>query len=219
MSHSSKTRRDFLRSLALAACSGGTAAMFPQLRMMGSALANTRSLPGYKALVCVYLAGGNDSWNLLVPFDAARHEVYADARGGVYNAQSNPDGLALGIPGGVDIALQRIVDGNDASSVTNQYFVHPKFAALADLYRAGNLAFAVNVGTLVKPIVKADYSIPANRPPQSAACITRGVARMAVQRGQAPSPRTRLARPRRACDADARAGYATIRRRRGVAAH
>ena len=156
MSHSRNSRRDFLCTLALAACSGGTAAMFPQLRMMGSALANTRSLPGYKALVCVYLAGGNDSWNLLVPFDAARHDVYAGARGGVYNAQSNPDGLALGIPTGADVALQKIVDGNDASSATNQYFLHPEVDDLAALYRASKLAFAVNVGTLVRPIVKAE---------------------------------------------------------------
>jgi uncharacterized protein (DUF1501 family) len=166
MSHSRNSRRDFLRTLAIAACSGGTAAMFPQLRMMGSALANTRSLPGYRALVCVYLAGGNDSWNLLVPFDTARHDIYADARGGVYNAQSNPDGLGLGIPAGADIALQKVIDGSDASGATNQYFVHPKIADLGALYRANKLAFAVNVGTLVRPIVKADYATAGNRPPQ-----------------------------------------------------
>lgn len=166
MSHSRNSRRQFLRALAVAACSGGVNAMFPQLRMIGSALANTRELSGYKALVCVYLAGGNDSWNMLVPFDTLRHDVYAQARGGVYSAQSNPGGLALGIPAGADIALQKIVDASDASSSSNQYFVHPAIADLASLYRANKLAFIVNAGTLVQPIVMADYAIAANRPPQ-----------------------------------------------------
>ena len=43
--------------------------MLPQLRMMSTALASTSSLTGYKALVCLYFNGGNDSWNMLVPFD------------------------------------------------------------------------------------------------------------------------------------------------------
>ena len=166
MSTSRTSRRQFLRMLAAAAASGGTAALFPQLRMIGNALANTRALTGYKALVCVYLAGGNDSWNLLVPFDAARHAVYAQARGGVYNAGTNPGGLALGIPTGGDIALQKIIDGNDPSSASNQYFMHPAVNSLANLYRTNKLAFVVNVGTLIKPIVMADYATSANRPPQ-----------------------------------------------------
>jgi uncharacterized protein (DUF1501 family) len=166
MSHSKNSRRDFLRQLACVACAGGTAALFPQLRMMGTALANTRSLTGYKALVCLYLSGGNDSWNMLVPFDAARYGVYSTSRGGVYDAQNNTGGLALKLPTGADIALQKIVDGNDASGTTNQYFMHPALNEMSALYRANKLALAVNVGTLVKPITMADYSTPANRPPQ-----------------------------------------------------
>lgn len=166
MSTSRTSRRQFLRMLAAAAASGGTSALFPQLRMIGNVLANTRALTGYKALVCVYLGGGNDSWNLLVPFDGARHAEYALARGGVYNAASNPGGLALGIPTAGDIALQKIIDGNDPSSASNQYFMHPAVNSLANLYRTNKLAFVVNVGTLIKPIVMADYALTANRPPQ-----------------------------------------------------
>ena len=131
MSHNRNSRRDFLRKLAIAAASGGTAAMIPQLRMIGNALANTKSLSGYKALVCIYLSGGNDSWNLMVPFDTTRYNTYATARGGVYNAQTNSGGLALGLPTGADIAVQKIIDGNDASSTTNQYFMHKGAKELA----------------------------------------------------------------------------------------
>ena len=96
MSHSRSSRRDFLRAVACAACSGGAAALLPQLRMMGTALAGT-PLSGYKAIVCLYLAGGNDSWNLVVPHDAARFDVYSTARNGVFSS-SNPGGLGLANP-------------------------------------------------------------------------------------------------------------------------
>ncbi|MBC6942686.1 MAG: DUF1501 domain-containing protein [Xanthomonadales bacterium] len=160
-----QTRRDFLRGLAAAACCGGASALFPQLRMIGTALAATRDLTGYKALVCVYLSGGNDSWNMLVPNDAARHAVYAAARGGVYNGSSNPGGLALARPTGAQVPLQSIVDAATSGDVS-QYFMHPSLVRLADIYRANKLAFAVNVGPLVRPIVMADYAQTANRPPQ-----------------------------------------------------
>jgi len=165
MSHSRNSRREFLRGLAALACCGGTAALMPQMRMIGTALASTRDLTGYRALVCVYLSGGNDSWNMLVPFDAARYSVYSTARGGVYNGSSNPGGLALPLPTGAQVAAQQIVDAA-ASGDASLYFMHPALSRLADIYRANRLAFAVNVGTLVKPITKPEYSTPANRPPQ-----------------------------------------------------
>ena len=56
--------------------------------MMGTAMAATSSLSGYKALVCIYLQGGNDSWNLVVPWDSngtnQRYDVYSAARNGVF---------------------------------------------------------------------------------------------------------------------------------------
>ncbi len=178
MSHTRNSRRDFLNKLSLLAASGGAAALMPQLRMMNTALASTSSLTGYKALVCVYLNGGNDSWNMLVPFDSngsnLRFDIYAAARSGVYDPAANSGGLGLALPTGSNIALQKVIDGNDASSATNQYFLHPSFTTpyltqtpLSTLYTQGHLAFAVNVGTLTKPIVMTDYnSSAANRPPQ-----------------------------------------------------
>lgn len=165
MSQSRNARREFLRGLAAAACCGGTSALFPQMRMIGTALANTSALSGYRALVCVYFSGGNDSWNVLVPFDATRYGVYSGARGGVYNAGSNPGGLALPLPTGGQVAVQQITDAA-TSGDASQYFMHAELPKLASIYRSNRLAFAVNVGTLVKPITMADYSTPANRPPQ-----------------------------------------------------
>jgi uncharacterized protein (DUF1501 family) len=159
MSHTHNSRRDFLRTLGCVACSGGVAALIPQLRMMGTALANTSALPGYRALVCLYLAGGNDAWNLLVPFDNTRHNVYSTSRSGVYDPVNNPGGLALAQPTTqAQINAQKVVDGNDANSSTNQYFLHPSVPELTPLFNAGNLAFVVNAGTLVRPITMSDYN-------------------------------------------------------------
>ncbi len=159
------SRRDFLRHLACLCASGGAAALLPQLRMMGTALAAAprSTLTGYRAIVCVYLAGGNDAWNTLVPYDSARYDVYAASRGGVYNATTNASGLALARPGtGAEVAAQVITDS--ASGL--QYFVHPSLPELKNLYTQNQLAFVGNVGTLVRPITKADYANTANRPPQ-----------------------------------------------------
>ena len=98
MGISRNSRRDFLRNMGCLACGGTAAALLPQLHMMGTALADTSAATGYKALVCVYLYGGNDAWNMLVPFDTARYNTYATSRSGVYNAASNPGGLALPLP-------------------------------------------------------------------------------------------------------------------------
>ncbi len=170
MSFDRKSRRDFLRTLACLAASGGASALMPQLRMIGTALAaqSPKLLSGYKALVCVYLAGGNDSWNVLVPYDVARFNVYAASRSGVYNASTNPGGIALAMPATAgEISAQVITDANDASSATNQYFMHPSMPEMATLFRQNHLALVANVGTLVRPIVMSDYSASAtNRPPQ-----------------------------------------------------
>src|SRR5262249_6486709 len=155
-----KTRRDFLRNLWTLAASGGAAAMIPQLRMMGTALASTgtNAFSDYRALVCVYLAGGNDSWNVLVPFDNTRFKTYTTSRSGTYNANTNSGGLGLALPStAAQIAAQKIVDGNDASSATNQYFLHPSMPEMTTLFSQQKLAFVVNAGTLVKPINMTAY--------------------------------------------------------------
>ena len=158
MSHTRNSRREFLRNLACIAGSGGAAALLPQLRMMGTALASTTVSTDYRALVCLYLGGGNDAWNLLVPFDNARYNVYATSRSGVYDPVNNAGGLGLAQPTtAAQIAAQKIIDGNDASSTTNQYFLNPNVPELTPLFNQGKLAFVVNAGTLVKPITMGDY--------------------------------------------------------------
>ena len=100
----SNDRRDFLRGLSATLIAGSAQALLPQLGIVGNALAATaqsKAFGNYRALVCVYLDGGNDSWNLLVPRDNASvdsgslYDRYRIARGGIYNASGNTNGLAL----------------------------------------------------------------------------------------------------------------------------
>ena len=166
MSIDRDSRRNFMRQLACLAASGGAAAMLPQLRMMGSALAATTpsALSGYKALVCVYLAGGNDAWNMVVPYDQSRYDTYVASRSGVYDVNTNAGGLALARPTtGAQVAAQVITDGAGGA----QYFIHPSMPEVKNLYAGNRLAFVGNVGTLLRPITKTEYNAGViNRPPQ-----------------------------------------------------
>src|SRR5947208_11122033 len=75
-----KTRRDFIRQAACAAV--GTAALsstIRDLRFINAAMAGT-CVDDYKALVCIFLSGGNDSNNLVIPTDTAEYQNYATVR-------------------------------------------------------------------------------------------------------------------------------------------
>jgi uncharacterized protein (DUF1501 family) len=101
----------------------------------GSAGDVDRSLPGvagansgYRALVCVFLAGGNDSNNLIVPSDVSGHADYAAARG------------PLALPRSL---LLRI---NPANTDGREWGLHPAMAPLHELFEGGKLAILANVG-------------------------------------------------------------------------
>ncbi len=167
MSGESTSRRNFLRQLSCAVCAGGASTLLPQLNLIGSALAAQTAVPGYKALVCVYLAGGNDAWNLLMPYDQARYDIYKTSRSGEYNASSNPAGLA--------IPRSALAGTTISHGGTNNYALHPSTVdrsgttqkGLRSLYTQGKLALLNNIGPLIQPITKGEYnSTPALRPAQ-----------------------------------------------------
>ena len=94
---------------------------------------------GYRALVCVFLYGGNDSFNMLVPTSTARYAEYLAAR------------QNLAVP--VEDLLPIMPTTNDGIA----YGIHPSCPELRTLFDAGNLAIVRNVGTLVAPLTKAQY--------------------------------------------------------------
>ena len=134
------TRRDFIR---LSCCSAATLSTLAGLGRFGmmSALAAGPTCSDYKALVCIFLFGGNDSNNLIVPMDS-RYSLYQAARG-------NPS------MGGLALAQNTLVPLHSPSPT---YGMHPAAPELAALYNSNNLALLANVGTLIKPFAsKTDY--------------------------------------------------------------
>ena len=130
-------RRSFIRYASLAA--GGNAA---GLRPFGMLNGLAQSSPGYKALVCIFLYGGNDSNNTLVPFDTS-----ANGSNG-YTAYANVRG-PLALSAGSLLPLAAGANGN--------YGLHPSLPNTQALFNNGNLAFVTNVGTLVQPLTPAQY--------------------------------------------------------------
>ena len=88
----------------------------------------------YKALVCIFLYGGNDGMNMIVPNDTARYNQYAAVRKGLAIPKANLVSL-----GGVNFGL------------------HPALSALGGAWGDGRLAPVFNVGPLVQPLTKAQY--------------------------------------------------------------
>ncbi len=163
-------RRKFVGQCCAAVGATGMLSTLAQLRMMG-AVASPDSAPAaparagalppdYKALVCLFLAGGNDANNMVVPFDTAGYNAYSSAAG--RGAIALPRNQLLGI-------TPRNADGRDWAlhSSLNSDVANTNTTGLKSLFDAGQMALIGNVGTLVVPTTKAQYtarSVPL--PPQ-----------------------------------------------------
>lgn len=135
-------RRDFLGTASCAAI-GSTTFLSSILNMkVANALAGfaqPATNSDYKALVCILLAGGNDSFNMLVPRNGSHYTEYAGVR-------SN-----LALPQG-DLLPINFTDNNG-----KQFGLHPSMPEVQTLFNNGKLSFVSNVGTLVEPTTKAQY--------------------------------------------------------------
>ena len=141
------TRRDFIRQASCAAV--GTLALkstIRDLRLINAAVAQT-GLTGYKALVCVFLAGGNDSNNLIIPTDSTTFANYAAIRGNLALPQSSLLPLYQTGTSGTPYS--------DAAGHT--YGLHPACPHLQTLFGEHKLGTVLNVGTLVRPTTRAQY--------------------------------------------------------------
>ena len=132
-------RRRFLR--ASGALSAG--ALFPTLATWApTALAQAAD---YRALVCVFLYGGNDSNNMVVPYDD--YASYAAGRSSATGAALGRDELVSILPTGLP-----------------RYGLHPNLSSLAPLFTQGKMAVVANVGTLTAPLTRASYLAGATHP-------------------------------------------------------
>ena len=139
------SRRDFLRLSGCAAL--GTTTFFSTLFNLGmanEAAARSAPTPGtnsnYRALVCILLAGGNDSFNMLAPTAGSAYEAYQRTRSNL--ALKSDELLGLSPLGGNSIPLG----------------FHPSMPEAQQLFNNGRLACIANVGTLVEPTTKSQFN-------------------------------------------------------------
>lgn len=150
------SRRAFLgQSCCAAVGTTGILSTLAQLRAIGAVAGD--GLPNraaavaadFKALVCVYLQGGNDATNLVVPADAASYAEYAKARATLALPQSSL----------LSLAPRTFHDGRS-------YGLNPAVPELHGLFGQGKLAVLANVGTLTAPTTLAQYKTGKGLPAQ-----------------------------------------------------
>lgn len=138
-----KNRRQFLKSC----CAVGAAGMAAHMTRLAPMSLMAQSAGDYKALVCVFLFGGNDANNMIVPVDS-RYGAYQTMRGAVALAGPNPANPDALLPAG-----------------SSGYGLHSRLPLLRARYEQNRVAMVFNVGTLFEPLTRADYRNGTKRRP------------------------------------------------------
>ena len=141
------SRRRFLGQLNCAAISSlPVLNTLLNLRMAGSAAA-AATPTGHRALVCLFLSGGSDTFNILVPRGDAEYAEYSTVRGGIALPQRSLLPITPVVSPGLQLGL------------------HPQLPGIQSLFESGKAAFLANVGTLLEPVTKDEYDNDLKRLP------------------------------------------------------
>jgi uncharacterized protein (DUF1501 family) len=139
MKDANRGRRSFLRNVG-AMSAFGLASRLDLLNFIAEAEA--QSAPDYKALVCVFMFGGNDGNNTLIPIDTAGYGQYAAAR---------PPSSAINLAQASLLPIQPV-------NLGMPFGLHPALPELQTLFAQRKMAILANVGTLLQPTTKAQYN-------------------------------------------------------------
>lgn len=138
-----KSRRDFLRS---SVCALGGMALASSVESFGIVHALTpQAATTYKALVCIFLNGGNDGNNMFVSLDQYNGPAGSTTEG--YANVRSPSSLAID-----QASLLTVAPASGGS-----YGFHPNMPEIRDLFNQGRIAMVCNVGPLVEPLTRATY--------------------------------------------------------------
>ena len=138
------SRRAFLRRSAQLAFTGVALPTALNLASISEAAAFNAPDGSYKALVCVFLYGGNDQANTVIPYDQANYSKYSTIRSGLALPRTSLDSMVLE-------PTAALPDGQ-------QYAFHPAMTGLRTLFNGGQAAVQFNVGPLVVPLTRAQYA-------------------------------------------------------------
>ena len=137
MEKMTKSRRQFLKAASLAALGlSAPASAMVQLKALNAMMSMPPTLPfgNYKAMVFVFLHGGNDSFNMLMPNTATEYGHYATTRSNLAIPQNDLLGIS-----------------------SNNYGLHPSLSGVKQLFDNGDVAMLSNIGTLIEPTTVAQY--------------------------------------------------------------
>ncbi|MET0348474.1 MAG: DUF1501 domain-containing protein, partial [Rhizobacter sp.] len=134
-------RRSLLKMMGATGAMGAASHLLAPL----TALAQTTTGPDYKAIVCLFMYGGNDANNLIVPRDATEYALYRTGR----------TNLALQQNSLLPLTTTPVAEGVTDPS---RYGLHPAMAGLANLYTQRKMAVVANVGPLIAPTTKAQWN-------------------------------------------------------------
>jgi uncharacterized protein (DUF1501 family) len=139
---------------------GAQAGMLGALSSLGllSAKSAHAAVGDYKALVCLYMFGGNDGNNMIVPLDSVNYAKYNAVRGG--------HGLALSVANNTLVGERSARLQALANPVDQPFGFHYGMPELDALYAQGQVAGVLNVGNLRQPLTKAQYQSGVAVPPQ-----------------------------------------------------
>jgi uncharacterized protein (DUF1501 family) len=147
------SRRAFLRRSKQLAVAGSASSFALGLAGIGEAAAFSAG-NDYKALVCIFLYGGNDHNSTLMPFDSTNYDLYSAIRGG--GAGQTAGGITLARASLAATALTP--SGGQVLTNNLQYALAPQMTRLKALFDAGQMAPLLNVGPLVAPLTLAQYN-------------------------------------------------------------
>jgi uncharacterized protein (DUF1501 family) len=163
-----EARRKFLKTSVCGLTGAAMAASMDKFNLVNAMVQEPLAATDYKALVCIFLNGGTDCNNMVIPFDD-----YTNATGGTTNGYDNVrTGSGLAVPKSA-LTNTKITPSNTSGVA---YALHPNLSPEAnnvgqlrgfmDVWNGGKLAVLCNVGSLVQPITRAQYSAGTGRPYQ-----------------------------------------------------
>jgi uncharacterized protein (DUF1501 family) len=136
-----RSRRQFLRTASMASMAGLYASPFLMELNSVAAMAQSTGASDYRALVCVFLQGGNDGHGTVIATDSESYSAFTQARSGA-------PGLAYPLSQLLPIAPRTSQSGRT-------FALNPSLGGLQNLFNAGRAAVVSNVGTLIAPATKA----------------------------------------------------------------
>ena len=124
-----------------------------QSALSGFQAAEAADTTGYKALVCVFLLGGADSHDMIIPYDQASYDRYAEIRSTLLSDyESNQGGSSRARD-----RLLKLNPGNEASFGGREFALTEEMSGLHALFEEGNAAIVGNVGPLLQPLTRAEW--------------------------------------------------------------